>query len=109
MTIVKPLKELEQMDCVPIDYGEVFDKTRPYPNQREVVRALELDFPPEKQAENLYDLETTSEIFRKLFREDEIDLDHISEVKQSWESNPKHRHTLSSPKFMQLDPIKSKR
>jgi hypothetical protein len=33
-------------------------------------RALEVDFPPEKQVENLYDLETTGEIFRNLFNDD---------------------------------------
>jgi hypothetical protein len=37
-------------------------------------RALEADFPPEKQAKDSYDLETTCEIFLKLFSEDEVDL-----------------------------------
>jgi hypothetical protein len=63
MSSAKPLREFEKMDLVPIDYGEVFDKRRPYPNQRGMAKALEVDFPPEKQAENLYDLETTGEIF----------------------------------------------
>jgi hypothetical protein len=46
-----------------------------------MVRALEADFPLEKQALNLYDLETT-EIFRKLFSDDEVDPDHVAEVKR---------------------------
>jgi hypothetical protein len=68
------------MDWVPIDYGEVFDKRRPFPNQKGMARALEVDFPPEKR--KIYDLETTSEIFQKLFGDDEVDLEHIAEVKR---------------------------
>jgi hypothetical protein len=34
MSSAKPLRELEPMDWVPIDYGEVFDKRRPFPNQK---------------------------------------------------------------------------
>jgi hypothetical protein len=32
-----------------------------------MARALETDFPPEKKAEDSYDLETTSEIFQKFY------------------------------------------
>jgi hypothetical protein len=46
MSIAKPLREFEHMDWVPIDYGEVFDKGRLFPNQRGMARALEADFPP---------------------------------------------------------------
>jgi hypothetical protein len=46
-------------------------------------RALEVDFPPERKAEDSYDLETTGEIFQKLFRDDEVDPEHIDEVKRS--------------------------
>jgi hypothetical protein len=70
------------MDWVAIDYGEVFDNRRPYPNQKGMARALEVDFPLVRQAENLYDLETTGEIFRKLISEDEVDPDHIAKVKR---------------------------
>jgi hypothetical protein len=52
MSSAKPLREFEPMDWVPIDYGEVFDKRRPFPNQKGMARALEVDFPPEKKAEN---------------------------------------------------------
>jgi hypothetical protein len=70
------------MDWVPIDYREVFDKRRPFPKQKEMARALEMDFPPEKKAEDSYDLETTGEIFQKLFGDDEVDLEHIVKVKR---------------------------
>jgi uncharacterized protein with ATP-grasp and redox domains len=46
MSSAKPLREFEPMDWVPIDYGEVFDKRRPFPNQKGMARALEVDFPP---------------------------------------------------------------
>jgi hypothetical protein len=36
-----------------------------------MARALEVEFPPKNQAKNAYDLETTSEIFRNLFSDDE--------------------------------------
>jgi hypothetical protein len=37
-----------------------------------MAKALEADFPLEKQAEDSYDLETTGEIFQKLYG-DEVD------------------------------------
>jgi hypothetical protein len=80
MSSAKPLREFKHMDWVPNDYGEVFDKRRPFPNQKGMARALEADFPPEKKAENSYDLKTTGEIFQKLFGDDEVDPEHIAEV-----------------------------
>jgi hypothetical protein len=47
-----------------------------------MARALEVDFPPEKKAEDSYDLETTGEIFQKIFGDDEVDLEHIDKVKR---------------------------
>jgi hypothetical protein len=82
MSSAKPLREFEPMDWIPIDYGEVFDKRRPFPNQKGMARALEVDFPPEKKAEDSYDLETTGEIFQKLFGDDEVDPEHIAVVKR---------------------------
>jgi hypothetical protein len=82
MSSAKPLREFEHMDWVPIDYGEVFDKRRPFPNQKGMARALETDFRPEKKAKDSYDLETTGEIFQKLFGDDEVDPEHIAEVKR---------------------------
>jgi hypothetical protein len=82
MLSAKPLREFEPMDWVPINYGEVFNKRRSFPNQKGMARALEVDFPPEKKAEDSYDLETTGEIFQKLFGDDEVDPEHIAEVKR---------------------------
>jgi hypothetical protein len=39
-----------------------------------MARELEADFPPKKQAEDSYDLETISQIVQKLFGDDEVDL-----------------------------------
>jgi hypothetical protein len=58
-----------------------------------------VDFPPEKKAEESYNLETTGEMFQKLFGDDEVDPEHIAEVKRTWGSSPKHHHMLTSPKF----------
>jgi hypothetical protein len=99
MSSAKPQWEFEPMDWVPIDYGEVFDKRRPFPNQKGMARALEVDFLLEKKVEDSYDLEITSDIFQKLFGDDEVDPKQIAEVKKSWGSSPKHSHTLASPKF----------
>jgi hypothetical protein len=41
-----------------------------------------VDFPPEKKAEDSYDLETIGEIFQKLFGYDEVDPEHTVEVKR---------------------------
>jgi hypothetical protein len=41
MSSAKPLREFEQMDWVPIDSGEVFDKRRLFHNQKGMIRALE--------------------------------------------------------------------
>jgi hypothetical protein len=78
MSSVKPLREFEPMDWVPIDYGEVFDKRRPFPNQKGMAIALEVVFPPERKAEVSYDLETIGEIFQKLFGDDIVDPEHIA-------------------------------
>jgi hypothetical protein len=82
MSSAKPLREFEPIDWVRIDYGEVFDKRRPFPNQKGMARAFEVDFPPEKKAEDSYVLETTGEIFQKIFGDDEVDPEHIAEVKR---------------------------
>jgi hypothetical protein len=38
MSSVKPLRDFEPMDWVPIDYREVFDKRRPFPKQKGMAR-----------------------------------------------------------------------
>jgi hypothetical protein len=50
MSSAKPLREFEPIVWVPIDYGEVFDKRRPFPNQKGMARALDVDFPLERKA-----------------------------------------------------------
>jgi hypothetical protein len=47
-----------------------------------MARALEVDFPLEKKAEDSYNFETTGEIFQMLFGDDEVDPEHIAEVKR---------------------------
>jgi hypothetical protein len=88
MSTAKALREFKHMDWVPINYGEVFNKRRPFSNQKGMARALEVDFPPEKEAEDSYNLETTGEIFQKLFGDDEVDLEHIAEVKRIMRIKP---------------------
>jgi hypothetical protein len=82
MSSAKPLREFEHMDWVPIDYGEVFDMRRLFPNKKGMLRALKADFPSEKQAEDSYDIKTTGEIFQKFFGDDEVDPEHIAEMKR---------------------------
>jgi hypothetical protein len=50
MSSAKPLRKFEQMDWVPINYVEVFDEKITFPNQKGMARALEMDFPPEKES-----------------------------------------------------------
>jgi hypothetical protein len=82
MSSAKPLREFEQMDWVPIDFGEIFDKRRLFPSQKGMAKAVEMDFPPEKHVEQPYNLETTREVLQKLFREEEVDPDHVAEAKR---------------------------
>jgi hypothetical protein len=77
MSSAKRLREFEQMDWVPIDFGEINDKRRPFPNQKGMSKAVDMDFPPEKHVEQPYNLETTGEVLQKLFSAEEVDLDHV--------------------------------
>jgi hypothetical protein len=38
------------MDWIPINFEEIFNKRRPYPNQKESVRAIEFNFPKERHS-----------------------------------------------------------
>jgi hypothetical protein len=82
MSSAKTLREFKQMDWVPIDFGEIFDKRRLFPNQKGMANAVEMDFPPVKHAEQPYDLETTEEVLQKLFSEEKVDPDHVAEAKR---------------------------
>jgi hypothetical protein len=70
------------MDWVPIDFGEIIDNRRPFPNQKGMPKAMEIDFPPEKHVEQPYNIETTGEVLQKLFSEEEVDPDHVAEAKR---------------------------
>jgi hypothetical protein len=108
LSSAKPLREFEHMDWVPIDYEEVFDKRRPFSNQKGMARALEVDFPLEEQAENSYDRETTSEIFQNPLRHDDVDPEHIAEVKRIMGIKPE-ASPYASPMFTQYDLTKRRR
>jgi hypothetical protein len=81
MSSVKPLREFKQMDWVPIDFGEIFDKKRSFPNQKGMTKAVEMDFLPEKHVEQPYNLETTGEVLQKLISEEEVDPNRVAEAK----------------------------
>ena len=40
MGTAKSLREFEQMDWIPIDFGSLFDKARPHPNQRGMAKVI---------------------------------------------------------------------
>jgi hypothetical protein len=79
----KQLKEFEQMDWIPINFEEIFNKRRPYPNQKESARAIEFNFPKERYTGYGLDKESAREIIQRLLNEEEeVDPDHIAEVKR---------------------------
>jgi hypothetical protein len=82
MSSAKPLRECEQMDWAPIDFGEIFDKRRSFPSQKGMTKAVEMDILLEKHVEQRYNLETTGEVLQKLFSKEEVDPDHVAEAKR---------------------------
>jgi hypothetical protein len=100
MSSAKPLREFEQMDWVPIDSGEIFDKRRPFPNQKGMVKAVEMDFLPEKHVEQPYNIETTGEVLQKLLVKKKWIRTMWPKQKGLWESSPRHHHLLALLKFM---------
>jgi hypothetical protein len=79
----KPLKEFKQMDWIPIKFEEIFNQRRPYSNQKESTRAIEFNFPKERHSGYELDKESAGEIIQRLFNEEEeVDPDHIAEVKR---------------------------
>jgi hypothetical protein len=70
------------MDWVPIDFEEIFDKRRPFPNQKGMAKVVQMFFMPERHVEQPYNLETTGEVLRKPFSEEEVDPDHVAEAKR---------------------------
>jgi hypothetical protein len=96
MSSAKPLREFEQMAWEPIDFGEIFDKRRPFPSLKGMTKAMEMEFSPKKQVEQPYNLETTGEVLQKLFSEEEVDLDHVAEEKKDY-GNQARGITIRSP------------
>jgi uncharacterized protein YciU (UPF0263 family) len=85
----KPLKEFEQMGWIPINFEEIFNKRRPYPNQKESAGAIELNFPKERHSGYELDKESAREIIQRLFNEEEeVDPDHIAKVKRIMGAKP---------------------
>ena len=84
MGTAKSLREFEQMDWIPIDFGRLFDKARPHPNQRGMAKVIAEDFPPDNHMGYTFGNESAGDIIRKLFeeKEEEIDLDEVLEVKR---------------------------
>jgi hypothetical protein len=52
-----PSEEFEQMDSIPINFEEIFNKMRPYPNQKDSARAIEFNFPKERHSGYEFDKE----------------------------------------------------
>jgi hypothetical protein len=73
-----------------------------------MARALEVDFPPKKKAEDSYDHETTGEIFQKLFGDDEVDREHIAEVKKNHRDQAQSS-AICSPRRSLHDRIRRRR
>jgi hypothetical protein len=85
----KPLKEFEQMGWIPINFKQIFNKRRPYPNQKESAGAIELNFPKERHSGYELDKESAREIIQRLFNEEEeVDPDHIAKVKRIMGAKP---------------------
>ena len=84
MGTAKSLREFEQMDWIPIDFGRLFDKARPHPNQRGMAKVIAEDFPPDNHTGYTFGNESAGDIIRKHFeeKEEEIDLDEVLEVKR---------------------------
>jgi hypothetical protein len=79
----KSLKEFEQIDWIPINFEKIFNKRRPYLNQKRVGESYKFNFPKERHSRYELDKESTGEIIQRLFNEDEeVDPDHIAEVKR---------------------------
>ena len=84
MGTAKSLMEFEQMDWIPIDFGRLFDKARPHPNQRGMTKVIVEDFLLDNHTRYTFGKESAGDIIRKLFKEkeEEIDLDEVLEVKK---------------------------
>jgi hypothetical protein len=57
----------EQLDWIPINFEEIFNKRRPYPNQKELAKAIEFNFSKERHSGYELDKESPGEIIQRLF------------------------------------------
>jgi hypothetical protein len=99
MLSAKPLREFEQMDWVPIDYGEVFDKRRRFPNQKGMTRALERISHRKRKRKIHTTLKPPVRSFKSSLEMMKWIRNTLPRWKESWGSSSKHRHMLTSPKF----------
>jgi hypothetical protein len=80
----KSLREFEQLDWIPIEFGDLFDKVRPHPSRREAPRLIEEDFPPSDHTGYTLGKDLAGDIIRKLFEDEkeELDLKSVKEAKR---------------------------
>ncbi|WVZ97677.1 hypothetical protein U9M48_043191 [Paspalum notatum var. saurae] len=76
----KPLTEFEKMSWMPVDFGDTLKCAGPLPTE-DLVEEEEL-FPPEVPLRKSDDSQDTGVVLQKLFQEEELDSDFVSEVKQ---------------------------
>ena len=62
MGTAKSLREFEQMDWIPIDFGRLFDKVRPHPNQRGMAKVIAEYFPPDNHTGYTFGKESAGDI-----------------------------------------------
>jgi hypothetical protein len=80
----KSLREFEQLDWIPINFGKLFDKVRPHPSLREAPRLIIEDFPPDSHTGYTIGKESAGDIIRKLFEDEneELDLESVKEAER---------------------------
>jgi len=76
----KPLTEFERMSWMPVEFGDSLKCAGSLPP--EYLEEEEELFPPEIPLRRNFDSQNTGEMLRKLFQEEELDSDFVSEVKQ---------------------------
>jgi len=76
----KPLTEFERMSWMPVEFGDSLKCAGPLPPE-DLVEEEEM-FPPEMPLRRNSDSQDTGEMLQKLFQEEELDSDFVSEVKR---------------------------
>ena len=77
----------------PIDFGRLFDKARPHPNQREMAKVIAEDFPLDNHTGYTFGKKSAGDIIRKLFEEKEEEIEK-NDVRQAPRKNLKCRCLL---------------